>query len=121
VRRDAFRRAIEAESVGLEVRRASAGGHLIVGILDERWTASGLAATLAESGIRMEALSANRLLPAPDDELVVYLGRHDAIALASVARELGRLLRGPAPGDERPYVASVARRRRTAGRIPPDR
>jgi GntR family transcriptional regulator/MocR family aminotransferase len=102
VRRDAFTRALAAENVGLEVRRASAGGHLIVGILDERWTASALAAGLAESGIRMEPLSANRLLAAADDELVVYLGRHDATALSSVAGELGRLMRGRPPGTSFP-------------------
>jgi GntR family transcriptional regulator/MocR family aminotransferase len=102
VRRDAFNRALVAESVGLEVRRASAGGHLVVGILDERWTASALASALAEAGIRIEALSANRLIEGADDELVVYLGRHDATALTQVATELGRLLRGRPAGTSAP-------------------
>jgi DNA-binding transcriptional MocR family regulator len=96
-RRDAFIRALAAERVGLEVRRASAGGHLIVGVLDPRWTATGLAKALAETGIRIQALSANRMLDAPDDELVVYLGRPDATVLANVAGQLGRLLRAGSP------------------------
>jgi DNA-binding transcriptional MocR family regulator len=119
-RRDAFTRAIAAEGVALEVRRASAGGHLIIGIMDRRWTATAVASALAERGIRMEPLSANRLGDAPDDELVVYLARPDATALAGVANELGRLFRTRSPGTQ-PYAGSVASRRSTAGRIPPER
>lgn len=92
-RRDRFSRALAAEGIALEVRRASAGGHLIVGILDARWSASELASALAESGIRVEPLAANRLLDAADDEFVVYLARLDVDAIASVAASLGRLLR----------------------------
>jgi len=101
-RRDAFARALAAEQVGLEVRRASAGGHLIVGIVDPRWTATALADALGEACLRVEALSANRLLPAPDDELVVYLSRPDAPALARAAAEFGRLCR---PGPRQPTAS----------------
>jgi len=96
-RRDAFIDALVAEDVGLEVRRASAGGHLVVGILEAHWTATVIARALADIGIRMETLSANRLIDAPDDELVVYLGRHDATKLVGVATELGRLMRAGSP------------------------
>lgn len=95
-RRDAFTRALAAEGVGLEVRRGSAGGHLIVGILDPTWTANALAAAMADAGIRVEALSANRILAAPDDELVVYLSRPDVGAVVRAAAEFGRVVRlGP--------------------------
>lgn len=117
-KRDAFTRAIAAEGVALDVRRASAGGHLIIGIRDGSWTATALAAALAESGIRMEPLSANRLLDGPDDELVVYLARSDATALTRVASRLGELLRAR-PGSTGPRDHSVASRRNTAGRMPP--
>jgi GntR family transcriptional regulator/MocR family aminotransferase len=96
-RRDAFTDALRDERVGLEVRRGSAGGHLIVGILDPGWTATQLAAAMATVGIRVEPLSANRILAAPDDELVVYLSRPDESAMVRAAAELGRVLRlGPA-------------------------
>ena len=95
-RRDVLANALAAERVGLEVRRASAGGHLIVRIVDLVRTATGLAAALGEAGVRVEALSANRLLPARDDELVVYLSRPDAAALGRAAAEFGRVVRlGP--------------------------
>jgi len=127
-RRDAVARAIAPFGDSLEVRRASAGGHLILGIRDPRWTATDLATTLADSGIRVEPLSANRLLPAADDELVVYLSRPDAATLAAAAREIGRVVQtrsgAGSNGDaalEPPAQASVASRRRTVGRIPPPR
>ncbi len=115
-RRAAFERALGDTRAGLEVRRASGGGHLILGILDDSWTATSLAATLATSGIRVEPLAANRLLDAADDELVVYISRLDAAALAAAACEIGRIA-GAGPGAQ----ASAASRRSTAGRIPPAR
>jgi GntR family transcriptional regulator/MocR family aminotransferase len=115
-RRDAFASALAATGARLEVRRASAGGHLVVGIVDPCWSGTTLAAAAAVCGIRIEPLSANRLLDGPDDELVVYLSRLDADALAAAARELGRLTRdGPIA---QPAAASL---RSTAGRIPPAR
>lgn len=115
-RRDGFVAAIRDSGAALDVRRASAGGHLIVGIADPRWTGTTLAAALASLGIRVEPLAANRLLAAPDDELVVYISRLDATALAEAGERIGRRARaGP---DRQPSAASL---RRTAGRMPPAR
>ncbi|MEO8570892.1 MAG: PLP-dependent aminotransferase family protein, partial [Chloroflexota bacterium] len=115
-RRASFEDALVATRAGLEVRRATGGGHLILGIVDGTWTATGLAATLADNGIRVEPLAANRLLEAPDDELVVYISRLGATALASAASEIGRIAR-MGPGAQAPEAS----RRSTAGRIPPAR
>ena len=90
-RRDAFAAGLSAEPGSLVIRRAEAGGHLIVGITDPAWTATALAAALAESGLRVEPLSANRLLATADDELVVYLSRPDATTLAAAGREIARV------------------------------
>ncbi len=98
----------------LEVRRAIAGGHLIVGILDPNWTATRLADSLAEVGVRVEPLDANRRLEGRDDELVVYLSRPDEETLRRAATVLGRTV---AQSGRTP----PASRRRTVGRIPPPR
>ena len=59
-RRDAFTAALAATAgEQLEVRRAHAGGHLVVHIGDPRWTATAMAAALAADGVRVEPLSAN--------------------------------------------------------------
>jgi len=51
---------------------------------------------MADAGIRVEPLSANRMLAAPDDELVVYLSRPDLGAVVRAAAEFGRMVRlGP--------------------------
>jgi GntR family transcriptional regulator/MocR family aminotransferase len=115
-RRDAFAAGLRATGAGLEVRRASAGGHLIVGIVDPRWTATILADALALLGIRVEPLAANRSLAADDDELVVYISRLDAAALRTAGQRIGERALGGPPGQ--PSVASL---RSTAGRIPPAR
>jgi len=96
-RRDAFARGLAAGRGALDVQRASAGGHLLVMIRDGRWTASGLTAAVADVGIRVEPLSANRLLPGPDDALVVYLSRPDVSTLEQAGRAIGLIARaGPA-------------------------
>ena len=92
-RRDALVAALADCGADLEVRRADAGGHLIVGIRDPRWTATNLSAALLREGVRVEALSANRLLPGGDDELVVYLSRPSAATLAAAVRTIGRVMR----------------------------
>ncbi len=96
-RRDAFARALAATDVGLEVRRASAGGHLIVGVLDPDWTATSLARAMGEQGIRVEPLVANRLLAGLDDELVVYLSRPDDSMLARAAEAMAAVVRTGRP------------------------
>ncbi len=101
-RRDAFARALAATGAGLEVRRSSAGGHLIVGILDPNWTATTLSGAMGELGIRVEPLSANRRLAGPDDELVVYLSRPDIPMLERAARSMGALVQaGPSSAGSR--------------------
>ena len=123
-RRDAFGRALAPYGSELEVRRAAAGGHLIVGIRDPRWSATSLAEALLAAGIRVEPLSANRLLPAADDELVVYLSRPGVETLRIAAAEMGRLARaGPGATTDQAGGPSPSRasRRRTVGRIPPPR
>jgi GntR family transcriptional regulator / MocR family aminotransferase len=113
-RRNTFADTLAATGAPLEVRRAIAGGHLIVGILDPTWTATRLADALAEVGVRVEPLDANRRLEGRDDELVVYLSRPDDEALRRAATVLARTVgqTGRVP---------LASRRRTVGRIPPPR
>lgn len=95
-RRDAFARGLADGGRSLVIHRAWAGGHLIVAIRDDRWTATGLAVALAGLGIRVEPLSDNRLLAGPDDALVIYLSRPDEATLERAAREIGRVVRdGP--------------------------
>lgn len=118
-RRDAFARGLTEGDARLHIRHASAGGHLLVDVRDAGWTATALAAALLEVGIRAEPLSANRLLPGPDDALVIYLSRPDEAALEQAGREIGRVAR-LGSGDQ-PGRAPTASRRRTVGRIPPPR
>lgn len=124
-RREAFGAALAATGAPLEVRRAMAGGHLIVGILDPTWTASRLAAEVATVGVRVEPLSANRRLPGLDDELVIYLSRPDAAVLERAATTLADVIMSrpadPSPIRGQPAAPSVTRRRSTVGRIPPPR
>ncbi|MEO8468818.1 MAG: PLP-dependent aminotransferase family protein [Chloroflexota bacterium] len=96
-RRDAFARGLTDGGDGLAIRRSAAGGHLVVAILDERWTATQLAVVLAARGIRVEPLSDNRVLAGPDDAIVVYLSRSGEAILEHAGREMGRIVgRGPA-------------------------
>ncbi len=92
-RRDALVAALAEMGEGLEVRRAMAGGHLIIGIRDPRWTATDLAVAVLRDGVRVEPLSANRLIPGRDDELVVYLSRPGAATLVEAVRAIGRAMR----------------------------
>lgn len=95
-RRDAFARGLAGAGDALAIHRATAGGHLIVTIIDDRWTATSLASAASQLGIRVEPLSANRLLPGPDDSLVVYLSRPDETTLERAGRAIARVVRtGP--------------------------
>jgi GntR family transcriptional regulator/MocR family aminotransferase len=103
-RRDAFigeltRGAGEA----MRIRPATGGGHLVAVLRDPRWTASSFVAALMERGVRIEPLSANRIRPADDREIVVYYPRHDSATLRSVAGTMAAVLRGgPVRNEQRP-------------------
>ena len=97
-RRDAFASAACRRDVSdwrFAVHRP--GGHLIVGIVDpclDRDEPRELRWARPASGSKHSV--GNRLLPARDDELVVYLSRPDGPALARAAAEMGRIVRlGP--------------------------
>jgi GntR family transcriptional regulator/MocR family aminotransferase len=92
-RRDAFARGVADARGALVIRRASAGGHLILAIADDRWTATALASAVSRVGIRVEPLSNNRLLPGPDDSLVVYLSRPDVATLEEAGRAIAGVIR----------------------------
>ena len=92
VRGDPVRRVVlAAREVGAERVHVAADTGPYGRARDER-----VAAALADAGVRVEPLSANRLLAAPDDELVVYLSRPDTTELARAAAAFGRVFRaGP--------------------------
>lgn len=93
-RRDAFVGELARDAgAAVRIHPASGGGHLVVSLENRRWTASSFVAAMANRGVRIETLAANRLLPAADREIVVYYPRHDVATLRSIARIMGAVLR----------------------------
>jgi GntR family transcriptional regulator/MocR family aminotransferase len=76
----------------VEVGPATGGTRLIATIVDPAWSAASVVQAAAEAGVAIDALSASRLTPAPDRELVVDYSRHEPAELRSAIRTLARAL-----------------------------
>jgi GntR family transcriptional regulator / MocR family aminotransferase len=90
-RQDATLEAIEQELGWLvEVRPSPGGTRLIATIVDPAWTAARLVQVAAEADVAIDALSENRHRGAPDRELIVDYGHHEALELRAAFRAIGR-------------------------------
>jgi GntR family transcriptional regulator/MocR family aminotransferase len=86
----------------LEVRPSAGGTRIVATIVDPGWTAAGVVQAAAEAGVAIESLSGSRHEPAPDRELIVDYGHHDAVELRSAIRAIGRGVAAARPAPRRP-------------------
>ncbi|HET9345996.1 MAG TPA: PLP-dependent aminotransferase family protein [Candidatus Limnocylindrales bacterium] len=93
----------------LEVRPAAGGTRLIATLVDPSWTAALVIQSAAEVGVAIESLGASRHGRAPDRELIVDYGHHDAMELRAAIRALARGLVAsrPAAGRGRPALQKL--------------
>jgi GntR family transcriptional regulator/MocR family aminotransferase len=104
-RQEATLEALERDLGWLvEVRPSAGGTRLIATVVDPAWTAAAVAQAAADVGVAIESLAASRHEPAPDRELIVDYGHHDAAELRAAIRALAKGLAAarPAPGVRRP-------------------
>jgi len=104
-RQDAVLEALERELGWLvEVRPSAGGTRVIATIVDPGWTAAGVVQAAAEAGVAIESLAASRHETAPDRELIVDYGHHDAGELQAAIRAVARGLVAARPhqGSRRP-------------------
>ncbi len=101
-RQDATLEALERE-LGwlLEVQPAAGGTRIIATIVDPGWTAALVVQAAADVGVAIDPLGASRHDLAPDRELVVDYGHHDALELRAAIRALAKSLVAPRPAARR--------------------
>jgi GntR family transcriptional regulator/MocR family aminotransferase len=88
-RQEAMVREVRTHLAGiLAVEPTPAGTHLVARIVNDRWTATQLAATAREGGVIVEPVSFSRVSEAPDNELIIHYARHRPDEIEAAVKSL---------------------------------
>ena len=88
-RQEALVREVRNHLAGiLEIEPAPAGTHLVARIVDERLTATELAATARAAGVLVEPVSFSRISQAADNQLIIHYARRQADEIADAIQGL---------------------------------